>query len=224
MAALTASNNVGEGRRSDQAAGLSHIMRPFNRSAAKTENKSRKEKGRKSIERIEGRQRVEMFKDACDFFNARADLTRANVGEDRYRQLMSFIDGDANRISRIDLEARKETFAKGIKKPRKITKSEQCSCGPDVPAQMGGGITIQNLQAKYDKQIEAEIRHRRIELTAPYNKLKHKEKRDLLRLDEMKNLLAEGKAQDGILPRDIKYIVPRSAEMIALVSTINRNN
>ena len=49
MAALTASNNVGEGRRSDQAAGLSHIMRPFNRSAAETVNKSRKEKAERAL-------------------------------------------------------------------------------------------------------------------------------------------------------------------------------
>ena len=61
-------------------------------------------------------------------------------------------------------------------------------------------------------------------MKTPYNELKHKEKKDLLRLDEMQNLVVKGKAQDGIKPSDIKYIVPRSAEMIALVSIINRNN
>ena len=45
----------------------------------------------------------------------------------------------------------------------------------------------------------------------------------LLRLDEMKNLVAQGKARDGIKPGDVKYIVPCSAEMVALVTAINRN-
>ena len=120
-------------------------------------NKSRKEKGRKIIERVEGHQQVELFAESCDSFNACADCTRANTGDDRCRRLISFIDGDTNRSSRIDLEEQKETYAKGIQKPRKMTKSEQCSCGPDVPAQMDGGITIQNLQVKYDKEIEAEV-------------------------------------------------------------------
>ena len=49
-------------------------------------------------------------------------------------ELLDFIDEDKNRISPLDLEARKETYAKGVKKPRSTTKSEQCPCGPDVPA------------------------------------------------------------------------------------------
>ena len=40
----------------------------------------------------------------------------------------------------------------------------------------------------------------------------------------MKNLVVQGKAQDRIKPGDIKYFVPRSAEMIALVSRINKND
>ena len=76
---------------------------------------------------------------------------------------------------------------------------------------------------KYDAQIKAEIIFQGIKLNKPYKDLKHKEKVDYLRLDEMKNLVAQGKARDGIKPGDVKYIVPCSAEMVALVTVINRN-
>ena len=49
MAALSASNNVSEGRRSDRDASLSFIMRRFSRVAADEVNKTRKEKGKKNI-------------------------------------------------------------------------------------------------------------------------------------------------------------------------------
>lgn len=63
-----------------------------------------------------------------------------------------------------------------------------------MPAKMDGGITIRNLQVKYDAQIKAEIIFQGIKLNKPYKDLKHKEKVDYLRLDEMKNLVTQGKA------------------------------
>ena len=49
-----------------------------------------------------------------------------------------------------------------------------------------------------------------------YNKLKMKEKADLLRISEMKILIEEGKVRDGIEPSSIKCIVPRLKEMTEL--------
>ena len=72
--------------------------------------------------------------------------------------------------------------------------------------------------------LEAEITFRKIQLKKPYAQLTAKEKKDHLRMDEMKYRVADGKARDGIELKDIKYIVPRSAEMIALISVINRND
>ena len=57
-----------------------------------------------------------------------------------------------------------------------------------------------------------------------YKELKQREKVDYLWRDETKNLVAQGKAQDGIKPSDVKYIVPQSAEMIALITRINKND
>ena len=76
----------------------------------------------------------------------------------------------------------------------------------------------------YDKQIEAEISFRKIQLEKPYAQLTAKEKKALLRMEEIKYLVAEGKAQGGILLKDIQYIVPRSAEMMALISVIKGND
>ena len=198
-------------------------MRPFNRDAADKVNAVCKEEGKKAIERVEGQKRVEMFADHCNSMNLRAERARLAVGPSQCALLTKYLEGDTNRSSRVDLEERKEKYAEGINKKRKITKSEQNSCGADVPAKMDGGITIRNLQVKYDTQIKAEIIFRGIKLDKLYKDLKHKEKVDYLRLDEMKNLVAQGKARDGIKPGDVKYIVPCSAEMVALVTAINRN-
>ena len=101
MAALTASNNVSEGRRSDREASLLFIMRRFSRFAADEVNKARKEKGKKNVLRVEGCQNVQLFSAYCDSFNAR--VARADVGE-KYRQLVRYLEGDTNRMSRADLE------------------------------------------------------------------------------------------------------------------------
>jgi hypothetical protein len=64
MAALTASTNVNEGRRSDRSNALSYIMRPFNRIAVLEIKSIREEEAsanKKTINRVEGRQRVQVF-------------------------------------------------------------------------------------------------------------------------------------------------------------------
>merc|ERR1712194_852343 len=128
------------------------------------------------------------------------------------------------------LEARKEKYAKGVEKPRKLTKSERNACGPDIPAEMGGGLKKCYLVKKYEKEIRAEIECRGITdfpvdgdgNPKSYEKLSMMEKKQILLVDEMKNLAAELKAREGIKPSDVKYITPRSAEMLALVLEINK--
>ena len=56
-----------------------------------------------------------------------------------------------------------------------------------------------------------------------YNQLSMKEKKDIIRVDKMKNLAAQLKAREDIKPGDVKYIVPQSAEMIALVRIVNNS-
>ena len=50
-----------------------------------------------------------------------------------------------------------------------------------------------------------------------------KEKKDLLRVNEMQITAAQGKARRGITPGNVLYIVPEFAEMIALVRIINNS-
>ena len=88
----------------------------------------------------------------------------------------------------------------------------------DVPAEMDGGLKMKDIQKKYETEVDAEIVCPRIELPVdedgkrkPCNQLSMKQKRDLLRIDQMKMLAGELKAGDGIRPSDVKYIVPKSA-------------
>ena len=88
-----------------------------------------------------------------------------------------------------------------------------------------------HLIRKYEKEIEAEIHCRRI-IDFPkdddgnrksYEQLSTMETKKLLLIDEMKNFATELKAREGITSSDVKDIVPRSGEMIALVTQlINR--
>ena len=76
--------------------------------------------------------------------------------------------------------------------------------------------------------IQAEMEHRRIKYpkyedgkSKSFKNLTMKEKRDLLVQDEFRVLAADGKARDGIEPRNVKYVVPQSEEMKQLVAIIN---
>ena len=93
MAALNASNNVSEARRSNRSVAISFLMRDFNRESADEVNKNRKNKRKKKIARVEGRKRVEMFSKYCDCFNESTDKARVEVGDNQYWCLVDFIDG-----------------------------------------------------------------------------------------------------------------------------------
>ena len=158
----------------------------------------------------------------------KVDQARVAIGDQGYNNLSKYIDGDTNNISRVDLEARKDKYSKGVNKIRKTTKSETNACGIDVPAEMDGGLKMKEIQKKHEQEVDAEIVCRRIELPVAedgkrkkINQLSIKEKRDLLRVDQMKMLTGELNARDGIIPNDVKYIVPKSAAMKALVLRIN---
>ena len=72
------------------------------------------------------------------------------------------------------------------------------------------------LKSYYD-QIKAEIVCRNIELGNPYHELSMVEESEILRDNKMQRLVVEGNDRDGIKMRDVKYIVPQSSEMRALV-------
>ena len=143
MTALTANNNAGESRWSHRAAGVSYIMRPFNRSATEKVNKFCKEKSAKEIKSVERRQHVEMFAKQIGCSDACTENNRASTWADKCRKLLEFIDGVKNRISRVDLEARKKTYAKGVKN--------------QVTLQIDRGITMSHLKMTYGEQINAAV-------------------------------------------------------------------
>ena len=152
-AALVAQTNVDEDRRSNRVNALSYVVRDFSKKA-KAEIKA---KTGKDVRRVESKDRVRLYSEHCDEFREKVDKAKAILGKEKYKDLVLFLQGDANRVSRIDLEARKVKYANGIQKPRKLTKAEQIKCGLDVPAEMDGGLRKKDIQRKYDAQIRAEI-------------------------------------------------------------------
>ena len=81
-----------------------------------------------------------MFAKHSNSFHAEVERAPASVGIETYTKLLQHIDGDANKISRVDLEARKAKYSEGTKKTWKVTNSEQSKCAVDVPAEMDGGL------------------------------------------------------------------------------------
>ena len=116
MTALTTINTVGEGCCSDQVAALSYLMQDFNMKLV-TEIKSICNAHRKSntIDRMEDRQRIQLFADYYDSFNSRVEHIRSTAGKQKCHRLPDFIAGDTNKSSCVDLEAREAKYAEGIK-------------------------------------------------------------------------------------------------------------
>ena len=86
-----------------------------------------------------------MFANHCDAFNCDG----ADVCNKKYQQLLDFISGAKDNISRLDLEARKETYYKCVEKLWKIMKKlEQNNCGPDILAEMDRGLKKYNIVKK----------------------------------------------------------------------------
>ena len=89
-------------------------MRPFNRSVIFEVKNIHKEeastKKKKTINQVERHQWVQMFANHCDQFNSGV----ACVCNEKYQQLLDFISGDKNKISRVDLDAQKEKYSKGV--------------------------------------------------------------------------------------------------------------
>ena len=94
-------------------------------------------------------------------------------------------------------------------------------CGTDLTAEMGGAVKAGKLFGKHDDATKAETEARQIELPKAWGDLSTKEERDLLRVNEMRRLTAEGKTRGGIDVSDIKQIVPVSDELKALTPIFN---
>ena len=89
---------------------MSFILRRFNRNAAAVVSNNRGKK----VSRVEGRDRIRMFARHVDNFNSNVDQAKRSIGDEGYKELVSFIEDSANKISHVDLEARKVKYSTGI--------------------------------------------------------------------------------------------------------------
>ncbi len=143
------------------------------------------------------------------------------MGTERFNALLDHLTGDSEKASGYDLEATKQKYAAALEKPRNVTKSELNMNGGDITAEMGGAIKWGTIVVKYDAVMRAELEARGVELPKEYSEMSWKEKKAVLRLDEMKRVAAEGKGRDGIKVTKITDIVPISNEMIAKMAEMN---
>ena len=97
-----------------------------------------------------------------------------------------------------ELQQECEMYERGIKKKRKVTKSEENPNGMLITPEMGGKIVLSVLQKGrgHMNQLQAEIKERGIEPPESIDDMKWKEVIDLLRIDEYKRLVELELARD----------------------------
>ena len=223
LAALVASTNVGEDRRTWRAIILSCIMRIFNKKALDAKRAKEPDPKKKlKIKRVEGAERIEEYADHCDARNSVIDEEWTPEDDVNMNKLLNYLSGSENKTSGDDLEQTKGKFERGLNKARKITKSEVNQNGADMTNEMGGTVKLSALLVAHNAQIEAELTARGIELPKPFKDMKQTEKKDLLRKDEATAIAAADKAREGIAVKDIIEITPVSDELIALMDSWNR--
>ena len=88
-----------------------------------------------------------MFSKHINSFHTEVERAGASGRTKTYTKLLKHIVGDVNKISRADLEARKEKHSKGMDKTRKVIKSEQSKCAADVHL-LGIGRGVANTQRR----------------------------------------------------------------------------
>ena len=79
-----------------------------------------------------------MLDNYCGAFHAGVERAISDIGSEKYDQLLSIISKDTNTISCVYLKVQKERYVKCIETPRKVVKSKQNACGPDIPAEVDG--------------------------------------------------------------------------------------
>jgi len=88
---------------------LSKTMRPFNKNAV--DDKKRNEvdqKKREKIVHVKGRERIELFADHCDDFDAKVVEEMGRLDIAKFNSLRNFMTGDEKKTSRVDLESTKD--------------------------------------------------------------------------------------------------------------------
>ena len=198
LAALVASTNVLEDRRTWRAIMESCLVRLFNKKALdkKRSNETDKTK-RDKITRVEGDKRIEQFGDMCNDFDANVNAEHTSFGSEKLNTLLECLTGSGDKTSGEDVDKTIERCTKGIDKTRKITKAEQNMNGVDIKAEKGGRVVIKDLVTEYKTQVKAEIEARQIELPKDFEDMTMKGRREILRLDEMKNRMIMGLAREG---------------------------
>ena len=67
---------------------------------------------------MESKNHMRLYNKHYDVFSGKVEKAKATLDEDKYKELVPFLKGDANRMRDIDLEAQKVKYASGTQKPR----------------------------------------------------------------------------------------------------------
>lgn len=150
--------------------------------------------------------------------NKDIDKAMAGIDPDLWELVLRDMGSSESKTSASELQQECEMYERGIKKKRKVTKSEENPNGMLITPEMGGKIVLSVLQKGkgHMDQLRAEIKERGIEAPESIDGMKWKEVIDLLRIDEYKRLVELELARDIEHWRNVKDITPQSDEMMGL--------
>lgn len=122
---------------------------------------------------------------------------------------MDYLAGGGDKTSGEDADKAIERYTKGTEKARKITEADQNMNGIDITAEKCGRVVIRDLVTEYKPQVKIEIEARQIELPKDFEDMTTKERREILRLDEIKNRTLMGLGREGTKPTDVPVLEVR---------------
>ena len=175
-------------------------------------------KDREKVKRVKGRQRTAMLGKYVLDLNKDIDKAMAGTDPDLWERVLRDMGSSESKASASELQQECEMYERGIKKKRKVTKSEENPNGMLITPEMGGKIVLSVLQKGkgHMNQLRAEIEERGIEPPESIDGMKWKEVIDLLRIDEYKRLVELELAQDIERWTNVKDITPQSDKMMGL--------
>ena len=122
---------------------------------------------KEKVNRVSGSLRIETLANYADMFTVRAEDILGQVSDAKYKEVFDIVCTAKSKTSTDLKDKTKKQYAQGVKKKRKITKSEQNQTGLLITPELQGSLKTKFLTKRYEKAVDAEILHRGLMIPHP---------------------------------------------------------
>ena len=144
LCGLLASTGVGEVRRTCRAIINSVINRRFNAWVLPEANKRRNELGMSPVKRIEGKEKIALFREYCEDFFKNCDARKDAAPNGMWERVINRLSGVADKASVAEQKARLEKCISCIGTKFKYSKTQEAK-GVEQTAHTAGAVSLKHL-------------------------------------------------------------------------------